>query len=85
MTKFFNFYNKNKRVLSQKNIIYNDLFLEQNERYLEYYSALNNYPEYLIKYDKIKKDLFDAKTIFEKEDNIILDKENLINYLSQFE
>jgi len=85
MTKFFNFYNKNKKVLSQKNIIYNDLFLEQNKRYLEYYSALNNYPEYLIKYDKIKKDLFDAKTIFEKEDNIILDKENLINYLSQFE
>lgn len=85
MTKIFSFYNKNKWILSKKNLIFNNLFLQQNEKYLEYYSALNNYPEYLIKYDKIKKDLFDAKTLLEKWEDIVLNKENLVNYLSQFE
>ena len=48
-----------------KNENYNELYSQNKTIYSEYYSALNNYPEYLIKYDKVKSDLLDARTIFE--------------------
>lgn len=84
VNSIFEFHNKNKAVLSIKNENYNDLYSQNKLDYQEYYSALNNYPEYLIKYDKVKSDLLDAKTIFEWNE-IKLSKENLIDFLSQFE
>jgi hypothetical protein len=65
INSIFDFHTKNKAVLSVKNENYNTLYSQNKLDYQEYYSALNNYPEYLIKYDKVKSDLLDAKTIFE--------------------
>ncbi len=85
MTTFFNFYTKNKSILSQKNAIYESMYQEQYNKYFEYYTALYNYPEYLIKYDKIKIDLLNAKTLLEEWKDIVLNQENFTSFISQFE
>jgi len=66
MNAILDFYNKNRGVLSEKNMNYNSLYSKNKVTYSEYYSALINHPEYLIKYDKVKSDLLSAQTVFEK-------------------
>lgn len=85
MTNFLNFYKNKKSVLSEKNNIYNNKYNQSNIQYIEYYDALNNYPGYLIKYDKVSRDLFDTKTIGEDKNEIVLSQENLLSYLNTFE
>lgn len=85
MKNIFDFYNKNKSLLSEKNLNYNQLYATNRLLYTEYYSALSNHPEYLIKYDKVKSDLLNAQTIFEQNQYVALSKEELIKYLSQFQ
>lgn len=85
MKNIFDFYNKNKSILSDKNLNYNQLYSKNRLLYSEYYSALSNHPEYLIKYDKVKSDLLNAQTIFEQNQNVVLSKEELLKYMSQFQ
>lgn len=85
MNMILDFYNKNKSVLSEKNMNYNMLYSKNKITYNEYYSALSNHPEYLIKYDKAKNDLLSAQTIFEKNQIISLNEDTLVQYLSQFQ
>lgn len=82
---FFDFQEKNKNKLSEKNKIYNDFYLKNKRKYSEYYLALENYNEYSIKYNQAKSDLFSTKTVLENWENIILSEENAISYLSSFE
>jgi hypothetical protein len=72
-------------MLSEKNQIYNDIYAKNIETYRQFYDALNNYPEYLIKYDKLSSNLLSTKTIIENNTKVELSKENLISYLSNFE
>lgn len=82
---FFDFYKSKNKFLSIKNYIYNDKYNQSNIQYTEYYNALNNYPGYLIKYDKVSSDLLDTKTIAEDKSEIILSQANLLSYLNIFE
>ncbi len=85
MNAILDFYNKNRGVLSEKNMNYNSLYSKNKVTYSEYYSALINHPEYLIKYDKVKSDLLSAQTVFEKWQTITLNQDMLVSYLSQFQ
>lgn len=85
MNSIFSFYTSKKWLISQKNQIYNDIYSQNIVKYKHFYDALNNYPEYLIKYDKVSSNLLDTKTIFENTTATILSKENLIWYLSSFD
>lgn len=85
INSILDFYNKNKSVLSEKNMNYNMLYSRNKFTYNEYYSALSNHPEYLIKYDQAKSDLLNAQTVFEKNQIISLSEESLVTYLSQFQ
>lgn len=79
-----NFYTKNKWVLSSKNLWYNSIYFRNNNNFREYYLALSNYWDYSIQYNKLKSDLLNTNTILETNKEIILSRENLISYLSQF-
>ncbi len=79
-----NFYTKNKWFLSSKNYWYDSDYINYNNNFREYYLALSNYWDYSIQYNKLKSDLLNTNTILEANKEIILSKENLINYLSQF-
>lgn len=85
INSIFDFHTKNKAVLSVKNENYNTLYSQNKLDYQEYYSALNNYPEYLIKYDKVKTQLLNTSTIFESREKEPLSTKALTSYLSQFE
>ncbi|MBW7954522.1 hypothetical protein H3C61_01790 [Candidatus Gracilibacteria bacterium] len=79
-----NFYTKNKGFLSSKNLGYNSIYFRNNNNFREYYLALSNYGDYSIQYNKLKSDLLNTNTILETNKEIILSRENLINYLKQF-
>ena len=82
---FFKFYEARKWGLSEKNQIYNQKYLTNQEIYYQYYSAISNYVEYEAKYDQKVKELFNTKTILENNEEVVLSKKNLVSYLSQFE
>ncbi len=81
----YSFYMKNKSALSEKNSLYNSLYSKWVSEYKEYYAALSNYPEYLIKYDNAKTQLLNTSTIFESREKEPLSTKALTSYLSQFE
>lgn len=82
---FFNFWNSKKSLLSTKNLNYNKIYENNKTNFLEYYSALSNYWEYLIKYDKTKSSLLWTKTVSEMWQEIVLNQDTLTQYLSKFE
>lgn len=85
LKNIFDFHEKNKGVLSEKNTIYNSHYLKNKSTYWEYISALNNYSQYTLKYDKVKSELLNAQTVFEKNQDIILNEKILVTYLLYFE
>lgn len=82
---FFNFWNSKKSLLSTKNLNYNKIYKNNKTKFLEYYSALSNYWEYLIKYDKTKTSLLWTKTVLEIWQEVVLSQDALTQYLSKFE
>lgn len=85
MNMFFDFYKSRKWMISEKNQIYNNIYIKNKSKYKHFYDALSNYPEYLIKYNKVSSNLLDTRTILENTTAIELSKENLISYLSNFD
>lgn len=88
INKILNFYNNFKIVL-KPNINNNDAFIiklysKLNEKYKEYFSALKNYEEYVVKYNKSKKELLDKNSINENNNTIVLSNLHATNYLKQF-
>lgn len=82
---FFHFYDLKKWSLSEKNQIYSSMYTTNKELYTQYFLAISNYPEYEGKYDLLTKELFNTKTILENKEDIVLSRQNLLAYLSQFE
>ena len=87
INKIFNFYNDYKRELKEENnkdkfVI--KLYSNLNEKYKEYFAALKNYPEYLVKYDKSKKDLLYINTINESDNILVLSLNHAKDYLQAF-
>lgn len=81
----FDFHEKNRGILSEKNTIYNSLYIRNKNTYWEYISALSNYSQYTLKYDKVKNELLNAQTVFEKNQEFVLSRTELVAYLSYFE
>lgn len=78
------FHLQNKPYISSKNIVYNTYYETLKKTYTEYYSALNNYPAYVLEYDTTKDTLLNTQTLFEWGDLIELTQQNWITYLEQF-
>lgn len=60
------------------------LYSNLEEKYREYFAALKNYEEYIVKYDKIKKELLNTKSINEWNDTLILSESHAKEYLQKF-
>ncbi len=88
INEIIDFFEKNKTVLkteiNTKDRILAQQYLIIEEKFKEYFSALKNYKEYIIKYDKNKNDLLKSSTINEKEDNIVLSEKIAKEYLNKF-
>lgn len=88
INNLISFFNDYKNILDEawnnKDKFLIKLYSILSEKYEEYFLALKSYDEYLIKYDKSKEELLTSKTINENENNIVLSKENAINYLKVF-
>lgn len=81
----YDFFEKNKQYISQKNIIYNSFYEKNNVILEEYILALKNYNEYVLKYDKQKKELINIESILEKDwEDQILSKESFLEYIKKF-
>jgi len=81
------FYSQNKKFLSEEN--QKDISLIKDYEWLgwkfvEYFSALSDYDTYIYNYDDSKSSLFGIETLWEKNNNIIISKENALKYLDQF-
>ncbi|MDD5770425.1 MAG: hypothetical protein PHE25_05645, partial [Candidatus Gracilibacteria bacterium] len=85
VNSFFNFYKLRKGGLEKKDQIYNDIYAKNRLTYTQYYDALKNYSEYRINYNKKSITLLETQTLLEQKNQIILSKQNLIDYLSYFE
>ncbi len=88
ITEIILFFNNQKTVLVPNKNTKDNIIIEQykilDEKYKEYFSALKNYKDYILNYDKIKSDLLRKDTIIENPDNIELSNENVIKYLNTF-
>ncbi|MFK7779918.1 MAG: hypothetical protein QM490_02120 [Candidatus Gracilibacteria bacterium] len=60
------------------------LYSTLEEKYREYFSALKNYEEYTVKYDKIKKELLETHTINEGGNTLVLSYSHASEYLQKF-
>lgn len=82
------FYNSYSYLLytktKSKDQILNEEYSKIKNIYIEYFSALKNYKEYTIKYDKSKSNLLSAETILEKNETSWLSKNKAIEYLNNF-
>jgi hypothetical protein len=68
--------NKDKFIISQ--------YLSLEEKYKEYFYALKDYSDYLIKYDKSKSELLTIESINENNKVQTLSIENAMKYLEIF-
>ncbi len=61
-----------------------DLYSSLETKFTEYFSALKNYEEYLVKYDESKRELLETNSINEDSNNLSLSTNNAIKYLENF-
>lgn len=80
----FKYYKDNEEFLSQKNKIVWMSYQRVLKNFEQYYLAISNYNEYIITYDKTTSNLFWADTIYSQQQEQVLSKENLLNYLKKF-
>lgn len=88
INNIFNYYNNNVLYLNA-NINNKDKFIIKlystlNKKYTEYFSALKNYKEYILLYDKRKNELLNTNTINENNELLVLSIKSAKKYLNQF-
>lgn len=88
INKILEFYVKFSKTL-KPNVNNNDEFVVKlystlSEKYKEYFSALKNYEEYVVEYDKLKKELLDEDSVNEENKTLVLSNLEATNYLQQF-
>lgn len=84
MKNYFNFYNRNKENISQRNNLYINIYKDYTEKYREYYLALSNYDEYQNQYDEVRGSLFWVNTIVNSFWQWGFTKEDIMLYLWDF-
>lgn len=79
--KIYNYYFAKKSLLSEKNNIYNNIYDRYDKLFSKYYLALDNYNDYLIKYDETKSQLFTTDSVYSKQFDNSLSLDKLKNYI----
>jgi len=86
--ELINFFENQKKILDPYNNTKDKIIIKQyeniSERYKEYFSALSNYEEYKIKFDKNKTKLLDTDTINENDNNLVLSQDTVKEFLNKF-
>lgn len=84
----FSYYNDFKYTLkpeiNNKDKFVIKLYSTLNEKYKEYFSALANYEEYIVKYDKSKQQLINPNSLNEENKTLVLSYSHAIWYLQNF-
>ena len=84
--RILDFYNQNKKFLNlekQRDTFINDNYQVFQEKFQEYFLALENYDSYVYAYSEGKRQLLEVDTISDITDTT-LSQEKFLSYISQF-
>jgi len=88
INKIMDFYKENTFILTPKTNNKDKFIIKLYSwlinKYTEFFSALENYSEYIVTYDKTKKELLTTNSINENNNTLVLSKSHAINYLNDF-